>query len=93
MHLLSYIFIKIGLNTSDQVSKMTKWLNNFCENLVNSSNPSYCGEPVQRQTFMTLNQQETQQFAQLRMLEESFKADRDRRERLGLWVSESERMY
>ena len=67
------------------------WLNNFFENLTNSSNPSYCGGPVQTQTYLTISQQEEKQFAQQRVFEEWAKADRDRRERMGLWVSDNDR--
>ena len=67
------------------------WLNNFCENLTNSSNPSYCGGPVQQQTYLTINQQEEKQFSQQRVFEEWAKADRDRRERMDLWVSDNDR--
>ena len=65
------------------------WLNNFCENLTNSSNPSYCGGPVQ--TYLTINQREEKQFAKQMEFEESAKADRDWRERMGLWVSDNGR--
>ena len=64
------------------------WLNNFSENLTNSSNPNYCGGPVQPQTYLTINQQEEKQFSQQRVFEEWAKTDRDRREQMGLWVSE-----
>ena len=67
------------------------WLNNFCENLTNSTNPRYCGEPVQTQTYLTINQQEEKQFAQQIVDEEWAKADRDWRERMGLWVSDNGR--
>jgi hypothetical protein len=64
------------------------WLNNFFEDLTNSSNPRYCGGPVQSQTYLTINQQEEKQFSQQRVFDEWAKADRDRREQMGLWVSE-----
>uniref|UniRef100_A0A6C0H2W0 Uncharacterized protein n=1 Tax=viral metagenome TaxID=1070528 RepID=A0A6C0H2W0_9ZZZZ len=73
---------------------MTKWLNNFCENLVNGSNPRYCSEPVQTHTFMTLNQQEEQRLSQSRMFDEWKKDARDNAEWVdGLRLTQSDRKY
>ena len=57
------------------------WLNNFCENLTNSSNPSYCGGPVQ--TYLTINQQEQHQFAHQMMFDDLRKSEKDRAD----WVA------
>ena len=70
------------------------WLNNFCEDLTNSSNPRYCGGPVQTQTYLTINQQE---FAQQKEFDQQMMFDELRKNRddwvAGLRDTISDRKY